>query len=207
MTSPSDDAPASPTRRAAVVGAGLIGSSIGLALRARGWHVTGRDADPVVADEALQAGALDVVGDDPEADVTFVATPLGATAAEVRRVLALPGLRPDAAVTDVAGVKAQVTAAVDDPRFVGGHPMAGSEQVGVHGADPELFVGATWVLTPTTGTAPAAFATVQAVVSSLGAEVLSLSPDQHDALVAVVSHVPHLTAATLMNLADRRAEE
>lgn len=211
MTSPSEPArradDARHGQRAAIVGAGLIGSSLGLALRARGWHVTGRDARPEVEQEARAVGALDAVGSDPEADITFVATPVGVTADEVARVLAQPGLRSDAAVTDVGGVKGPVMAAVDDPRFVGGHPMAGSEQLGTAGADPELFVGATWVLTPTTRTDPAAYARVQSVVGSLGADVLSLSPDQHDALVAVVSHVPHLTAATLMNLADRRAEQ
>ncbi len=204
MTSPSD--PERP-RRAAVVGIGLIGGSLGLALRARGWHVTGRDADPGAAEEAKAAGALDAVGEDPEAEITFVATPVGAVAEEVARVLGQPGLRPDAAVTDVGGVKAPVVAALNDPRFVGGHPMAGSEQVGLPAADPELFVGATWVLTPTAATDPGAYARVQAAARSLGAEVLSLSPEQHDDLVAVVSHVPHLTAATLMNVADRRAAE
>ncbi len=208
MTSPPEDATASRRgRRAAVVGAGLIGGSIALALKTRGWHVTGRDRDPAVAEAAKAAGVLDAVGDDPDAAITFVATPVGAVASEVARVLAQPGLRPDAAVTDVGGVKAPVVAAVADPRFVGGHPMAGSEQLGLAGADPGLFVGATWVLTPTSDTDDRAYATVQAVVSELGAEVLSLSPEQHDLLVAVVSHVPHLTAATLMNVADRRAEQ
>ena len=79
--------------------------------------------------------------------------------------------------------------------------------MGLDGADPELFVGATWVLTPTAATDPASYARLQAVVVSLGAEVVALSPEQHDALVAVVSHVPHLTAATLMNLADHKAEK
>jgi prephenate dehydrogenase len=104
-------------------------------------------------------------------------------------------------------VKGPVVAAVTEARFVGGHPMAGSEQVGLDGADPELFVGATWVLTPTEGTDPASYARLRTIVGSLGADVVALSPEQHDALVAVVSHVPHLTAATLMNLADRKAEK
>ena len=85
--------------------------------------------------------------------------------------------------------------------------MAGSEQVGLDGADPDLFVGATWVLTPTASTEASAYAKVRQVVSSLGAEVVSLSPEQHDTLVAVVSHVPHLTAATLMNLADAASDK
>ena len=93
------------------------------------------------------------------------------------------------------------------PGFVGGHPMAGSEQVGIDGADPDLFVGATWVLTPTATTDPDAYARLQSVVTSLGAEVLALPPSSTTRLVAMVSHVPHLTAATLMNLADRAAEE
>jgi prephenate dehydrogenase len=199
MTSPSDP------RRAAVVGTGLIGGSIGLALRARGWWVTGRDIDPAVADRAKALGAVDEVGEDPEAEITFVATPLAAVVAEVTRTLERG--RPDAVVSDVAGVKAPLTSQLPQARFVGGHPMAGSEQVGIDGADPELFVGATWVLTPTPSTDPDAYARLQAVVTSLGAEILALSPEQHDTLVAMVSHVPHLTAATLMNLADRAAEE
>ncbi len=192
--------------RAEVIGTGLIGASVGLALRARGWRVSGRDQDPGVAAAALAAGAVDQVGEDPEADLVVVATPLGATTAVVRQVLATRA-NPDLVVTDVAGVKAGVADAVDDPRFVGGHPMAGSEQLGVAGADPTLFEGATWVLTPTARTDPEAFARVRAVVTSLGAEVVALEPARHDALVAVISHVPHLTAATLMNLAATRAEE
>ena len=82
--------------------------------------------------------------------------------------------------------------------------MAGSEQEGVDGASADLFEGAVWVLTPTPTTSDAAYADVAAVVRSFGAEVVALPPERHDALVAVVSHVPHLTAATLMRLADDR---
>jgi prephenate dehydrogenase len=186
-----------------VVGCGLIGGSIAFALRQRGWHVTGRDRDPSRAEAALTLGAIDAVGTDPDAEITFVATPVGSVADEVKAALAAgPGL-----VTDVGGVKASITALVDDPRFVGGHPMAGSEQEGVEGAAGDLFEGAVWVLTPGPGTHDDAYAAVHAVVSSLGAEVISLPPDRHDRLVAVVSHVPHLTAATLMRLADERADE
>ncbi len=190
-------------RRAGIVGTGLIGGSIGLALRARGWHVTGTDHDEGRAARALHLGALDAVGTDHEAEVTFVATPVGAVAGAVRAVLA----GGDGVVTDVGSVKAPIVGAVDDPRFVGGHPMAGSEQEGVDGADPELFAGAVWVLTPVAGTDPSAHALVRSVVSSLGAEVLELSPEAHDTLVAVVSHVPHLTAAALMSVAAERAED
>ena len=209
MTSPPEprSAPAPGTPRAAVIGTGLVGGSIGLALRARGWHVTGRDLDPERADRAKAIGALDAVGVDPDAEVVFVATPVGAVEDEAAAALAHPDRRPDAVVTDVAGVKAPVVAALEHPRFVGGHPMAGSEQVGVDGADPDLFVGATWVLTPTATTDSDAYTRLRTVVSSLGADVVALAPEQHDTLVAMVSHVPHLTAATLMNLADQASEE
>ena len=195
MTSPG-------SRRAAVIGTGLIGGSIGLALRERGWHVTGSDGDDARVQRARELGALDAVGEDPDAEITFVATPVGAIAAVAR-----DALRHGGVVTDAGSVKASVVDAVDDARFVGGHPMAGSEQEGVDGARADLFQGAVWVLTPTATTDDAAHALVRSVVSSLGAEVVELPPERHDALVAVVSHVPHLTAATLMVLAAEGAEE
>ncbi len=190
-------------RHAAIVGTGLIGGSIGLALRERGWWVTGTDHDEAAAVEALQWGALDAVGPPADADITFVATPVGVTATEARKALAAGrGL-----VTDVGSVKASIVADVGDSRFVGGHPMAGSEQEGVAGARADLFHNAVWVLTPTDATDNNALVEVRSVVASLGAEVVSLAPERHDALVAVVSHVPHLTAATLMALADERSDE
>jgi len=188
--------------RAAIVGTGLIGASIGLALRGRGWHVSGSDLDRDRARRAVGLGALDAEGPDPEAEITFVATPVSAVAEVARGALVHGGI-----VTDVGSVKAPIVVAVDHPRFVGGHPMAGSEQEGVEGAHAALFQGATWVLTPTADTDPAAYTRLRAVVSSLGADVVAVAPDRHDDLVAVVSHVPHLTAATLMAMAADGAEE
>ena len=193
MTSPSN---------ACVVGTGLIGASIGLALRGQGWHVSGIDLDEARASRALDLGAVDEVGPDPDAGLTFIATPAGATARAATRALAGGGV-----VTDVAGVKAGIVAAVDHPRFIGGHPMAGSEQEGVEGADGGLFEGATWVLTPTETTDPQAYARLRAVVSSFGANVIAMPAERHDELVAMVSHVPHLTAAALMTLAAEEASE
>ena len=196
MTSPSDG------RRAAVIGTGLIGGSIGMALRRAGWTVTGDDRDEGRLERAIALGAVDRPGRDAGALITFVATPVSSTAAVARECLGGSGV-----VTDVGSVKAPIVAAVDDPRFVGGHPMAGSEQEGVDGADPELFSGATWVVTPTDRTDPDAHALVHEVVSSLGADVVAMAPERHDHVVALVSHVPHLTAATLMGLAATAAEE
>ncbi|MDQ1440363.1 MAG: prephenate dehydrogenase [Acidimicrobiaceae bacterium] len=192
-------------RRAAIIGTGLIGGSIGLALRREGWHVSGIDRDPARSARALQLGALDAVGRDPDAEVTFVATPAGAVVEAALEALAHGSQH--SVVTDVAGVKTPIVAALDHPRFVGGHPMAGSEQEGVDGADGRLFEGATWVLTPTDNTDPAAYSRVLGVVSSLGADAVAMPAARHDGMVAMVSHVPHLTAAALMTLAADAATE
>jgi len=193
----------SEARRANVVGLGLIGGSVALALSARGWTVTGEDADPDRVDAAVLMGAIAAGGLDPDASLTFVATPASAVPDLVKQALA----STSGVVTDVASVKAPVAAAVTDERFCGGHPMAGSELDGLDGADAAMFEGAVWVLTPTAATSDTTFATVARVVSDLGAEVVALPPERHDALVAVVSHVPHLAAAALMTMADERAEE
>lgn len=191
--------------RAAVIGTGLIGGSIGMGLRARGWHVTGWDQNGARAARAVELGALDEIGPPPAGALVFVATPVGGIVAAVTAALEAAG--SGGVVTDVGSVKASVTGAVDDARFVGGHPMAGSEQEGVDGSDGSLFTGATWVLTPTPQTDPSAYARVHAAVAALGADVVAVPPARHDALVALVSHVPHLTAASLMALAAEGAEE
>lgn len=189
--------------QAQIIGTGLIGGSIGLRLRAQGWHVTGTDADDRAAARALELGALDAVGRDADADITFVATPVGAVVAEVERALRdRAGL-----VTDVGSVKTPMIELMTDPRYVGGHPMAGSELEGVDGARADLFEGATWVLTPVEATDDQNLTTIRSVIASFGAEVVSLPPERHDSMVALVSHVPHLTAATLMKLADERSSE
>ncbi len=193
--------------RASVVGTGLIGSSIGMALKAQGWRVAGHDTDPVRLAQALELGAIDVAGHDEGAEIVFVATPVSGVVNAARQALAVSSCPDEVVVTDVGGIKASVVDSIGHGRFVGGHPMAGSEQEGVAGAVADLFNGATWVLTPTDSTDVRAYARARSVVSSLGAEVVALDPRHHDDLVAVVSHVPHLTAATLMALAADGAEE
>jgi prephenate dehydrogenase len=194
-------------RRALVVGTGLIGGSIALGLRQRGWHVSGIDVDEERLRTALQAGVIDVAGDDTQAEIIFIAVPAAAVAALARALLSEEGRRRDVVVTDVSGVKTSIVEEASHPRFIGGHPMAGSEQSGLHGADPDLFVGAVWALTPTVVTDLESFNRLKGVVTSLGADALVLSAADHDRLVAVVSHVPHLVAATLMNAATDGAEQ
>ena len=163
----------------------------------------GVDHDQSRVDRALALSAIDEQHLSPAAEVTFVATPVLTIADQVRRALDdTTGI-----VTDVGSVKGAIVASIDDPRFVGGHPMAGSELEGLDGADPSMFTGAVWVLTPTATTADATFATMASIVGEFGADVVALTPERHDQVVAVVSHVPHLAAATLMGLASERGEE
>jgi prephenate dehydrogenase len=201
-------------RRVALIGTGLIGGSVGLAMARAGIEVVGYDRDPARTQRAKELGVVSEVASSLRdavqgADAVVAAVPVGAIAAVV--VEALDAGAP--VVTDVGSVKAPVVAEVERarpelaPRFVAGHPMAGSEQDGLDGADADLFEGAMWVLTPTARTDPDAYQALRALVVRLGAEVVAVSPEQHDALVAVVSHVPQLAASTLMDVAADRGEE
>lgn len=201
-------------RRVALVGTGLIGGSIGLALTRAGADVRAFDVDPDQAARAVAMGAAaDVAGSIEavvrDADVVIIATPVGLVAE-----LVIEALDANAAVvTDVGSVKAPILREVElarpdlAARFVGGHPMSGSEQDGLDGADADLFAGATWVLTPTGRTDAEAHTAVRSLVAELGAEIVEVTPEHHDALVAVVSHVPHLAATTLMDIAATTGEE
>jgi len=194
--------------RIAVIGTGLIGGSIGLAAVGAGHEVVGFDADPETLARALARGAVGTVVGDVESaaagsDLTVVAVPVGSVADA-----AVAALEAGASVvTDVGSVKGAVVRAVDArcpdvaDRFVAGHPMAGSEQGGIDAARADLFIGATWVLTPTVDTDDTAYARVRAVVRDLGAEAVAVTPEEHDVLVALVSHVPQLAASTLMDVA------
>lgn len=199
--------------RIAIIGTGLIGGSVGLAAAAAGHEVVGVDADPAARERARERGAIDRYADDVgaaarETDLVVVAVPVGAVADLV--VAALDAGAP--AVTDVGSVKGSVVDAVvarrpdAADRYVGGHPMAGSEQDGIEAARGDLFIGATWVLTPTVATDDRAYGCVRALVRDLGAEAVAVSPPEHDALVALVSHVPQLAASTLMDVAAAQDE-
>ena len=190
-------------RRANVLGLGLIGGSLALALKKNGFQVSGSDENSETSKSALEREIISAVGVDPLAEISFVATPVSSIPTQVAIALA----QTNGIVSDVGGVKASVVDSVRDERFIGGHPMAGSELAGLDGADESLFEGAVWVLTPSVESADATFETLAKIITSLGAEVVVLDAQRHDRLVAVVSHLPHLTAATLMGLAHVTAEE
>ena len=192
-----------PSGRANVLGLGLIGGSLALALQRAGYEVGGHDADAGKISVALDRGIIQFSGLYTDAEVTFVATPVNTVSDQASFALK----ETTGIVTDVGSVKAHVAAAISHPRFVAGHPMAGSELDGLDGADAAMFEGAVWVLTPSPTSSDASFSVLAGLITKLGAEVVALDPLHHDDLVAIVSHVPHLTAATLMRLADNRSEE
>jgi len=173
----------------AVVGVGLIGGSIALAARERlGADV--RESDP--------AGAMPVAEALDGADVAFVAAPLGVLGEVVDEVLA--AAPAGCVVSDVGSVKAPLLR--DDERFCGGHPLAGSEQRGREHARADLFEGATWYLTPTSTTSGILLERLHRVIASFGARPRSIDADEHDRMLAGVSHLPHVLANVLVREAD-----
>jgi len=197
------------TERVLIVGTGLIGGSVGLALRRRGdVHVVGFDTDAANADRARDVGAVDEIAADPglgsqHADVVVVATPVGEVLGAVDAIArAAPA---GTLVTDVGSTKGTIVAQAEtllgpERPFVGGHPMAGTDGEGVVAARADLFDGALWILTPTESTDSSAFRRVNTLVTGLGARTLALDPDAHDRLVARVSHLPYALATALMSL-------
>ena len=194
----------------AVVGVGLIGGSIGLAARRAGSEVRGWDpADGVLAAALERQAVTTASGSLAEAvggaDVAFVAAPVGALPGVVGQVLAAAG--EQCVVTDVGSTKRSVVAAVDDPRFVGGHPLAGAETAGVEHARADLFDGATWYQTPTARTGGILYERLHRLLVDLGARPSALDPDTHDAMLATVSHLPHVLANVLVARAARVLSE
>ncbi|MBM7854645.1 prephenate dehydrogenase [Desulfohalotomaculum tongense] len=196
-------------KRVVIVGVGLIGGSFGLALNHRRLvsEVVGVDTNPENIELALSAGAIHkgenslsrgIAG----ADLVVLATPVLTTE---KLICQLAGqLKENTIVTDVGSTKERITALAErvlppEVYFVGGHPMTGSEVMGMRGADPYLFENAYYLLTPTTKTNGAALKAVRCLVESMGARVVEMSPELHDHNVAVISHLPHLVATALVN--------
>jgi prephenate dehydrogenase len=190
--------------RLAIIGTGLVGTSVGLAAaRAGVASVAAYDADPDRLRQASTRAALaarssvaDAVRD---AQLVVAAVPVGSAVATVREVLA--AAPDDVTVTDVASTKRALADSVDDPRFVPGHPVAGGETSGPDRATAELFDGATWFLTPAASTDGACVETVERFVAALGARPLRRDAAAHDRLLALTSHLPHALANALMHVA------
>jgi prephenate dehydrogenase len=191
--------------RIGIVGLGLIGGSLGLAACARGDAVTGYDADPAALQQAAERGAVSraagsLVEAVADAELALVCGPVAELPGLVADVLS--ALPERSTVSDVGSTKARLVESVGgDSRFVGGHPVCGSEARGVASARADLFQEATWFLTPTARTDPAAHRLLHGFVGSLGARPVAIDPGAHDRLVALTSHLPHAIANMLINQA------
>ena len=189
-----------------LVGVGLLGGSVGLAVKKRGvaGRVTGFVRRVESIDECLAAGAVDEATQDvveavEGASLVILCTPvagMGDIAAQIK-----PHLSPEAVVTDVGSVKASVIAEVEPvlPRFIGSHPMCGSEKTGVAHARADLFSDTVCAVTPTSRSKADALEQVNQFWSALGSQVITLTAEDHDAIVARTSHLPHVLASALVN--------
>jgi len=198
--------------KVAILGTGLIGASIGLAARRwLGARVAGHDPDPGALEAATRRGAVEPMSSLEEAaaaaDLAFVCAPVAAIP-EVAAAALDAGAR---VVTDTGSVKREVVSLVEGGggagRFVGGHPMTGSERSGPAGAAAGLIDGAAWALTPTGRTDPQAAVAVEEAVRRMGAVPVRLSPERHDRLVGLVSHLPQVASTALMATAASSTDE
>lgn len=220
----AESRPATPTRprerspfvTVAVVGCGLIGASFARAsqLAPGVERVTTTDRSAHVRQRARHLGIGTTVVDDvtiavADADLVVLAIPLDAIPGVAAQIL--PCMKTQAILTDTGSLKLRSTAEVEAllgsfhvrsgvaVRYIGGHPMAGSERSGIDAADGTIFQGATWLLTPTAGSDDDAFHALATHLRTIGARVLALTPEGHDRLVAVASHLPQLLSSTLMD--------
>ncbi len=195
--------------RVAVIGVGLIGASLALALKKYGIaeEVSGTGRNEESLKKALRYGVIDSYSLDRSevvkgADLVVLATPVGCFKDVIEE--ARPSFKRGAIVTDVGSVKGGLAREIealmpDGVVFVGGHPIAGSDRSGIDAASADLFAGAKCIVTPTERTPEDAVRKVSALWSALGAEVCLLSPEEHDMVFALVSHLPHLIAYALVN--------
>jgi prephenate dehydrogenase len=191
----------------AVVGVGLIGGSIGLAARARlHARVAGFDPDAAVGTAALARGAIETVAPSvadavADAELVFVAAPVSALPDALDAVLA--AAPPDCAVSDVGSTKRAIVGDRADPRFIGGHPLAGAETSGVQHSRADLFEGATWYLTPGPATSGGLYERLHKALVGIGAQPTAIDAAVHDRVMASVSHLPHVFANVLVAQAAR----
>jgi prephenate dehydrogenase len=195
--------------RIAVLGVGLIGGSVGLAAKrfVPGAEVVGFGRDPSRLERARELGAIDAAAGSLEealrdASACFACAPVGALPDQVGAALA--AAPEDCVVTDVGSTKRQLLGGIDDPRFVGGHPIAGAETSGVENARAELFQGALWYLTPTERSSGLLYERLHRLLKDIGARPVAVDPETHDRLVAVFSHLPHVLANVLVRQAASR---
>ena len=196
-----------------IVGVGLMGGSLGLALRRleNPPQIVGIGRSVERLRVALELGAIDTfVTDLGEGAAMCDAVVLCTTIDNILAILpeVLERAPATTTITDIGSTKSAIVAAAGgDPRFAGGHPMAGSEKSGVEAAAPTLYQGATWAITPSATTDEGSVRAVTRIARAAGARPLLFTPDAHDAMVAITSHVPHVLASALIRTAAEARHE
>ncbi|WP_324073808.1 MAG: prephenate/arogenate dehydrogenase family protein [Erythrobacter sp.] len=197
--------------RVAIIGLGLLGGSIGLAVKARGLGIatTGWDRDASVRERAAARGLVGEVCDTAEAavanaDLVILCVPVGAMGDAASAIA--PGLAPHAIVSDVGSSKAAVAealaAALPGATIIPAHPVAGTEQSGPEAGFATLFAGRWCIITPPDGVDPAALQALSDFWTALGSKVELMDAAHHDLVLAVTSHIPHLIAYTIVGTAS-----
>ena len=198
-------------RSLAVIGLGLLGGSIGLAVKARAPKIatTGWDRDPAVRARAAARGLAGTIADTPEAavadaDLVILCVPVGAMGDAARAIA--PGLKPGAIISDVGSSKEAVASALAEAlpgaTIIPAHPVAGTEQSGPEAGFATLFAGRWCIITPPDGVDPAALAALSDFWTQLGSKVELMDAAHHDLVLAVTSHIPHLIAYTIVGTAS-----
>jgi len=209
--------PLLPFQRVAILGVGLMGGSLGMAMRARGLAQTivGWDRNPETLTLAQQRGAIDLAQPDlalavHDADAIFLAVPITVASELLERIA--PHVSPTALLSDLGSVKTEIVATGERlfrERFIGGHPMAGSELSGVGAARADLFEAAAWAIVPAqpeSSLSEPSLARLLALVTALNARPLLLDSATHDRLVALISHLPHVLAFALRSTVETDLE-
>lgn len=204
-------------KKIAVIGLGLIGGSLALSLKNvnKNFIISGYDIKSESMNIARYRNIIDIIAADYkeavlDADLVIIATPISNIVEAVKNIKDY--LKKGAIVTDVGSAKEKIVQKVnkilpDGVFFIGGHPMAGSENEGILSATPDLFRNTFYILTPTDTTKSEPFVTLHSLLTRIGAKVISIEPGEHDGNVALISHLPHVLSTNLVNLVDDRQKE
>lgn len=204
-------------KKVAIIGTGLIGGSLGMAIKSLkdppkvlGFSRLYKDAKRAVKKKAIDVACPDIQSCVEDADVIFIATPVGKIVDVAREVSSK--IKKGAIISDVGSTKSSIVRMIesfmpDDIHFIGGHPVTGSEHDGIDHASANLFRDFYYVITPTKSTDSNAFKTLHTLLNSIGANVIAVEADRHDKILATLSHLPHMVSALLVNMASKQVAE
>jgi prephenate dehydrogenase len=201
-------------KKIAIIGTGLVGGSLGMAIKrlsnppqVLGFSRSFASCEKAVKKKAIDVACRDIADCVKDADVVFIATPVGKIVEIVRQISSL--VKEGAIISDVGSTKSSIVNTIEsflakNIYFIGGHPVTGSEHDGIEYADANLFHNFYYVLTPTKSTDSNAYKTLHTLLASIGANVLAVEADKHDQILATLSHLPHMVAALLVNMASKQ---